>query len=217
MIKAVIFDMDGVIIDSEPIQSKSLEILAREYNKTPIYNKEGLIHTVGISGDAGYIEFMKKHNIEESLEVLRKKRRIIFVNLLKQKLQPTPGFLKLLRKLSKQNLKIALASNRFLEHVSLILGNLGVKGKFDVIIGPSSTIQHKPHPDIYLETARRLEILPEDCAVIEDSETGIISAKKAGMKVIAVPNKYTKHHDFSKADKIVKSLSEVTVKLINNL
>lgn len=216
-IRAVIFDMDGVIVDSEPIHSKSLEILIRSYNKNPVYSKQGLIHTVGISGGKSYLRLMRNHNIHESLKVLRQKRRAIFVKLIKQKLSPMPGFIKLLTLFKKQGFKIALASNRLLEHVYLILENLGVKNQFDIIVGPSPNLRHKPYPDIYLETARQLKILPEECLALEDSESGIVSAKNAGMKVIAIPNRYTNHQDFSKADLLVKSLNDITIAMIQEL
>lgn len=216
-IRAVIFDMDGVIVDSEPIHSKSLELLARAYKKNPIYNKQGLLHTVGISGDKGYLEFMKKHKIKESLEILRRKRRSFFVNLLKQKLIPMKGFKQLLTMLKKQDFKIALASNRLLEHVHIIVDNLEIKDKFDVIVGPNRNIRHKPYPDIYLETAKKLKTLPNECIALEDSETGILAAKRAGMKVIVIPNRYTIHHNFSKANLLIKDLSNISIKMICNL
>ena len=62
-----------------------------------------------------------------------------------------------------------------------------------------------------------MRLKPNECIVLEDSETGVLAGNKAGMKVIAVANKYTKHHDFSKADKVVKSLSDITISMLNNL
>jgi len=125
MIKAVIFDMDGVIINSEPIHSRSLEILLKEYGKTPIYNKQGLIHTVGVAGDENYIKILEKHGIKEEVSIFKEKRRKIFVKLLKsKKLNSMTGFQQLVSWLKKANLKIALATNRRLDHVEIILERL---------------------------------------------------------------------------------------------
>ncbi|HVF69328.1 MAG TPA: HAD-IA family hydrolase, partial [Xanthomonadales bacterium] len=106
---------------------------------------------------------------------------------------------------------------RFEGHIHIILDNLGVKNKFNVIVGPSENRRHKPHPDIYIYTAQKLGVKPGDCIVLEDSSTGVISAKSAGMKVIAIPNKHTKSHDLTKADIITKSLSDIDMRMLNSL
>jgi HAD superfamily hydrolase (TIGR01509 family) len=211
MIKAVIFDMDGVIIDSEPIESLAWEKLLLEYGKKPIINEWGLIHMVG----GPSLKFvMEKHGLNEKEDIIRDKKRAIFKKLITQNPVSKPGFLKLLRILEKKNLKIGLASNRFEEHVLLIVEKLGIKKSLSAIVGNSPGTKTKPAPDIFLKTAKMLKVNPADCLVIEDSEHGVIAAKRAGMKVIAVPNRYTMHQDFSKADKIVSSLSEITVKMM---
>lgn len=217
MIKAVIFDMDGVIVDSEPIQSKSLEILLREYGKKPKYHNNGLIHTVGIAGDDAYKEFIKEYDLEEDIEILRKKRRKIFVDLIKKELKPIYDLKPLIKNLKQNGFKIALASNRFIEHVMLMVKKLGLESSFDVIVGHSPDIHTKPHPDIYLITAKRLKIPAKYCLAIEDTEYGVLSAIAAGMKVIAIPNRYTKDQDFSQADIIVKNLSNISLSLINDV
>lgn len=216
MIKAVIFDMDGLIIDSEPIHSLSLEKVLLEYEKTPIYNETGLIHDVGTTGNKNYEKVMQKHNLQEDLEIIREKRRKIFEDLINRKLTPKPGLLQLLEILKKENLKLAVASNRLINHIHIMLDNLGVKKYFEVIVGPNPQIKPKPAPDIFLQAAKELNITPNECLILEDSETGIIAGKAAGMKVIAVPNQYTKTHDFSKADKVVESLEEIDFKLLQN-
>lgn len=216
-IKAVIFDMDGLIVDSESIESKALEKLLTEYKKKPKYYTNGLIHIIGESGDASYQRFKDTYQLEDTIEVLRKKKRAIFKKLLKKKITPLPGFLPLITSLKKQEMQTALASNRFIEHIHLIVENIAAKHLFDVIVGPSETKKHKPHPDIFLQTAKKLGVNPNQCLVFEDSEIGVVAARAAGMKVIAVPHKYTKAHDFSKADKVVTSLKSVTIKLINSI
>lgn len=217
MFKAIIFDMDGVIFDGEPIQSKSLEMLIRQFGKEPIFGNHGLVHPVGPAGDDVYIEIMKKHNIEDDIESFRTKRREIYVKLLEKKIKPLPGFLYLTKKCKKEGLKIALASNRIIEHVLIIIKNLGVQEYFDIITGPSNTIRRKPAPDIFLETARSLDIDPKYCLVLEDSETGVEAAYRAKMKVIAIPNKFTKHQDFSKAERVVRSLRDINPELIKKV
>jgi HAD superfamily hydrolase (TIGR01509 family) len=214
MIKAVIFDMDGVIIDSEPIESLSWEKILREYGKEPIINEWGLVHPVGTKA---FDYVMSKHGLVEDVEVIRNKKRKIYLELVLKNPNLMPGFLKLLKELTKQKIKIAVASNRYEEHVALIIEKLGVSSSFNALIGFSPDIEVKPAPDIYLKAAKALGVDPKNCIAIEDSEPGVIAAKAAGMKAIAVPNRYTIYQDFSKADKIVKSLSEITMPTLEAL
>lgn len=216
-IKAIIFDMDGVIIDSEPIQSKSLEILLKKHGKKPKYSKQGLIHTVGIAGNEAYLELIKKYNLKEDMEVLRNERRKIFVELINKELKPMYELKPLIKNLKQHGFKVALASNRFIDHVLMMVKNLGLKLHFDEIIGHSPDMRTKPHPDIYLKTAKKLKIPVKYCIALEDTEYGVASAIAAGMKVIAIPNRYTAHQDFSKATKVVSSLEEISVELLKSL
>ena len=216
-IKAVIFDMDGVIVNSEPIESLALEKMLAEYGKQPIFNKGGLIHVPGVTNDDYWKLLMNTYNINEDVAVLRKKKRKIFVDILKMGIIPMPGVLELIKKLKKGKIKVGVASSRFLKHVFLILELLEIKNLFNTIIGPAEGIRKKPFPDIYLEAAKTMEVNPGLCIALEDTETGVISAKAAGMKIIAIPNKHTTHQNFSKADKIVDSLSEITIQMLKTL
>ena len=212
MIKAVIFDMDGVIIDSEPIESLSWEKILLEYGKKPIISEWGLIHKVGTKS----IDFvLEKHGLIENEEIIRNKKRKLFIDLVLKNLILMPGFMQLFKQLKKQKLKIAVASNRYEEHVLLIMEKLGIKNSLSAVAGYSPEIAVKPAPDIFLKVAKMLKIDSKYCLVIEDSESGVVAAKAAGMKVIAVPNKYTKHQDFSKADKIVENSSQITMETLS--
>lgn len=217
MIKAVIFDMDGVIVDSEPIQSKSWEKLLHERGITPIFNENGFIHEIGSTGDKSYLKIMKSHNITEDLQTIRKRRREIFVKILQENLTPNPGLIKLLEEIKKKKLKIAVASNRLLEHVYLVLDELHIRTFFDAVIGPRSDLRHKPFPDIYIETAKELGLIPSECIAIEDSDIGIISAKAAGMKTIALTTPHISREKLSQADSIVDSLDNINPQTLENL
>ena len=215
MIKAVIFDMDGVIVDTEPVHSKALEILIKQYGKTPLFKETGLVHTAG--GEEMDQKVMEAHKINDSTKNFTFRRREIFVKLLEEKLTPMPGFLPLIKTLKKEKIKIGLASNRILKNISIIIKNLDIEAYFEVITGWSEAIHHKPAPDIYLEAVKSLGIDPKFCLAIEDSENGVESAKSAGMKVIAVPNRFTKSQSFDRADLSVSSLERITLKNIQNL
>lgn len=217
MIKAVIFDMDGVIIDSEPLQSKAHKKFLSKYKVKPIFNDEGLLQTVGLTGDESYLEILNRHGLEIEVEIMKTKVRSIFMKLITKNPKPMVGLIQLLKLLHDNKIKIAVASSRIEKFVIIILSKLEIFDKFAVVVGANEKLKRKPAPDIYLKCAKVLGLSPSVCVAIEDSEIGIASAKAAGIKVIAVPNKYTKSHDFSKADKIVKSLKDIDLKLINSL
>lgn len=216
MIKAVLFDMDGVIIDSEPFESRAWEEVLLEYGKKPLF-ENGLVHAVGASGEETFRQIMEKHELEEDIEVIKTKKRMYFKNIVLKEGKPMPGLIPLISLLRKNKIKTALVSNRIIEFVEIIVEKLKQQKSFEVVIGAQNSLRKKPFPDMYLYCAKMLRVSPKVCAVIEDSEIGVVSAKAAGMKVIAIPNKHTSHQDFSKADKIVKSLSEITLTMTQSL
>lgn len=215
--KAIIFDFDGVIMDTEIIEHRALKKIVKEYDKEPVLFSNGLLQKVG-GGSGYYKEFKERHSINEEDDVLREKKRSYFDRIvLEEELQPYEGLLDLIERLLEANYKIALASNRHEESVNLVLEKLKLKIFFNVIIGPAENRKHKPAADIYLHAAKELNLKPSECVALEDTDVGIVSAKQAGMKVIAIPNDYTKDRDFSQADKIVKNFSEITISLLDNL
>jgi HAD superfamily hydrolase (TIGR01509 family) len=211
MKKSVIFDMDGLLIDSEPVQSRSLEIVLQEYGKTPQFKENGLIHTVGLKGDETWEQLKEQYNIEEETMVLRKKRRVAFLTLIQNgEITLMPGVIEVLNALEKEKIVAAIASNSIKEHIIPILQSLKIEKYFVAIASAEDGIKAKPEPDIYLKASELLKLTPGECVVLEDSSTGVLAGKKAGMTVIAVPSRYTNKQDFSLADKIIASLNEFT-------
>jgi beta-phosphoglucomutase-like phosphatase (HAD superfamily) len=94
--------------------------------------------------------------------------------------------------------------------------SIGIVSYFDTIVSGLDVARVKPAPDIFLEAAHRLGVDPAECAVLEDAEKGL-AAHAAGMRCVAVPNEYTRDHDFSKATHVCSSLNEVTVKLLQDI
>ena len=218
MIKAVIFDMDGLILDSEIIESQAMIKFLTDNGKVPQLNPNGLVHEIGSAGEDYYIKFKMKYELPQDTSEIKATKRAHFEKLIKKgKLKPYDGFYELLDELKKNNYKLAVASNRFVGHINLILDTLQVTEEFDVIVGPSEKKKDYVKTELYLETAKLLQINPENCLALEDSEKGVNAANDADMKVIAIPNEYTKEHDFSKADKVVNSLKSVTIDLLNSL
>jgi HAD superfamily hydrolase (TIGR01509 family) len=110
--------------------------------------------------------------------------------------------------------KMALASSSYRDAVDGVLAGLDIARYFDVIVSGLDVTHVKPAPDIFLKAANDLGVAPSECLVLEDAEKGVIAAHRAGMRCVAIPNEYTRHHDFSKATKICSSLKDVTPELL---
>ncbi len=210
MIKAVIFDMDGVVVDtaqlnfladSKVLGSVGLNISKEEYIK----------HT-GKPGRQIYDEILKQHKIAADLEALAAKREDHIKNAMRElNLKPNPGFHELVAKLKANNYAIALASSSSKTKVQNVLSFLKLEDTFATVVTGSDVTKSKPAPDIYLETAKRLRLKPGECAVIEDSESGILAAKNAGMMCIALLTEHTKDQNTSIADKIVDGFKSISI------
>lgn len=216
-IKAVIFDMDGLMIDSEPIQSKSFEIVLKEYGIKPKYQKNGLVQIIGVRAGDNWGILKKKHKISETVEVLIEKKQKAYIELLTENIKPTKGLIYLLKLLKKHNIRMGIASSSSLEHIMLVIKSLDITDYFDEIISGHDVVKGKPDPEIFLKTAENLQVLPNQCIVLEDAESGVQAAHAAGMRVIAVPTYHTSSHNFEKADIIAKSLLDVDMELLNLL
>lgn len=217
MVKAVIFDMDGLMVDTEHLQSQSFVNVLREYGKEPVMELNGLVHKVGVRGDKNFLTMKKKYNIEADINTLRKKRRVVYEKLLEEGVNPMPGLIHLLKLLKTHNFPVAIASGSPKKHIMSIIEQIGISDYFKVIISGEDVTFSKPNPECFIKACQGLEVPAQECLVIEDAESGINGAKKIGMKVFAVPSKYTINHSLKKADKIFSSLYEITIKNIRSI
>jgi HAD superfamily hydrolase (TIGR01509 family) len=215
MIKAVIFDMDGVMIDSEPIWEKTEKILLkrRGINYEPAYREK----IVGLNQRDSALLLKETFGLPESIEELIEERISILLDLYKKELKPIPGLTHLLEQLKGKGFLIALASSSPLRVINFVLDQFSLKGFFSAIVSGEMVGRGKPYPDIYLYVADKLRVTPNECIVIEDSINGVRAAKRAGMRCIAIPDKRLPLDKFMEADVIVDRLSEVDVCLINSL
>jgi len=214
MIKAVIFDMDGVLVDSEPI---NYEVNRRTFEKVGItISKKEFIDEWVIKG-TGTREAIKRHNIRTTYKDLQKIKKKIYLDVLKKEVRLKSHVIEILTKL-KGKYKLALASQGHKYNVLMVMKKFNFNKFFPVVLAKQDVNKTKPDPEIFLKTAEMLNVKPKECVVIEDSEKGIIAAKRAGMKCIAIPDDWTKkYNDFSKADLVVKSLNKINTKVIEEL
>lgn len=213
MIKAVIFDLDGVTVDSQPAWFEAYKLAAKkfgfEYTKDLAPLSRGLGITKSVRNLVGHYGIQEKS--DEFLNIAKDSYRELF----KEKTTLMPGVIDLLGVLNgKYKLALASSSPRFIieQNFSKFLK---LKNLFETSVGGDEVEKTKPAPDIFLLAAKKLEISPENCLVIEDSPAGVEAAKAAGMICIGLLDQGPKKQDISKADKQVQFLREITLDMIS--
>ena len=213
-LEAVLFDMDGVIIDSEPLWSKAeQQFLARRNLR---YSPQLKAAMMGLgSGEA--VGFLIKHyNLQESVGDVVEERNQLIAELFRQSLRPMPHALQLVRSVRAAEIKTGLASSSPKELVDLALGRLNITGLFDFILSGDQMPRGKPAPDIYLTAARELGVSQENCLVIEDAPLGVAAAKAAGMCCLAISTSASEP-ELGAADRVVRGFAEVDLALLQDL
>jgi len=202
-IKAVIFDLDGLIIDSEPLHRRSFNEILKPFHVH--ISLEDWRNIVGHTLEEAAKRFISQYNLPVSADELSKQKITEYKSSLEE-LELRPGIIELLDLLDS---KIAVTTQSRLKTLTRILKKFNLNKRFDVIVSSKELGIPKPAPDSYLHTAKQLGIDVEHCLVLEDSITGVTAAKAAGMKCFAIPCAETAHQDFSIADERLDSLSEV--------
>ncbi len=208
MIKAFIFDMDGVIMDSEPLHYESDRMIMRGFGIE--LSDEELNPYVGVGDLIMWTELKERYNLGLSIEELIKKQNANKLRLLKAwDIETIEGIDSLLVNLKEKRIKIALASSSTRKFIGLALDKMGITQCFDVIVSGEEVVNGKPAPDIFLRAAELLKVEPRNCIVLEDSRNGVNAAKDAGMKCIGYINPNSGNQDLSRNDKIVSTLKDL--------
>ena len=186
--KAVIFDMDGVLIDSEPLWKVAMEEVFISIG-CPLTRKD-FQKTVGLRLDE-VIEYWFEHTGWENASPKEVEDRIVYrmIDLLKEYGVPLIGVVATLQYLKAKGIKIGLATSSYEVLIDTVLDTLSIREYFDFTHSAEREAFGKPHPAVYLTVAEKFKIHPKNCLVIEDSLNGIISGKAARMKVVCIPEK----------------------------
>jgi len=210
--QAVIFDMDGVLADSEPLYHQGLNEVLRDFGLSITEEQHNALlgMTVPATWDAIFEWYSPAASYDEC--VARYDRAM--VRLLSQPQPPLPGVRELLSELKRRGIPRALASSSWPNWVEALLKSTGLDGCFDVTVSSTAVENGKPAPDIFLYTAAKLGVAPERCVVLEDSRTGVLAAKAAGALAVQVRAASTALPPLPEADLVLESLSDFPLSLI---
>ncbi|TDL47384.1 HAD family phosphatase [Paenibacillus dendritiformis] len=208
--KAFIFDMDGVIIDSEPIHFE-IDVETMKYFGVTIAPHE-LDRFVGMTNPEMWSILKQEYSIPQSVSEITEYQLKSKIELIRSTdLAPIEGIQELIFDLNKNNILIGLASSSPRAFINEVLRKYNFFEYFDSIISGEEVTKGKPAPDIYLEVSNQLNSKPNECWVLEDSKNGVQAAKAAGMKCIGFINQNSGNQDLSRADIIVNNIRDIKV------
>ena len=211
MFRVAIFDMDGVIINSEPLHKKAYQLMFDEFNldvSENLYSTFTGMATLPICKKLCDI-FSLKFSPESLVENKRKHFKSLFDNGLKFEL--IDGVLDLIKHYHLNGLTLILASSASMNNINMIFDKFDLDKYFKSKISGADLRASKPHPEIFEKATKLTDFSKEECFVIEDATNGIIAAKKAGLYCIAFKGIDSKNQDYSQADKVVTDFKEIYI------
>jgi len=206
-IAAIIFDMDGVLVDSEPAYFDATRLVLSRHGIP--YTEADDQEFFGFTGLEVFRILRLRHGLRATEAELLQQRTDLLLRLIREHLVPMPGVPDVPRQLGEVGHRLALASSAVPEVIGVTLKGLGLSGVFETVISGADVTHGKPAPEIFLETARRLAVQPEECLVVEDSRNGILAASAAGMRCVAIPCASTRNQNLAQADFRLDRLTEL--------
>ncbi len=203
-IDAVVFDMDGVLLDSEPLHHLTVnDLLAEEGAHLELADYLGY---VGTTLEDTWDDLVRRFGLKRSFEYYRDRYDSEILRHYQENAELLPGAAWLVQALAERGKRLAVASSSRTQWVNACLTKLGLFDRFSVVVTGDMVTHGKPHPEIYLKAAERLGVAPERCLAIEDAPKGVQAAYRAGMTVVAVDTPYTAGLAIPEADARISGL-----------
>ena len=204
---AVLFDLDGVIVDTKDAHYESFVLLGKEVSYT--IDDEQFRHLFGRRNDDIFPILYQRPLPEEQVRRLADRKEAIFRDLIRGNVTALPGVTTLLPALAAAGFHLAIGTSTPRENVAMVLASLGIAAYFHAIVSAEDVTVGKPDPQVFLLGAERLGIPPAQCVVVEDAVAGVQAALRGGMKALAVTTNHSRE-DLAIATRVVDSLAEVT-------
>lgn len=203
--QGVIFDLDGVLVDSEPLHVEAWQRLFDGQGMQ--VTEEEYRHGIGMTDMAWIAYLFGRRGRETDPAWWQAEKRRIYRGVLAEKGTPFPGVVPLVRRLWQERFALGVASNSWRENIECVLRIADIRCCFAALTGRDDVTQPKPSPEPYLRTAVAMGVAPEACVAVEDSALGIESARRAGMRTIAVPNSLPPER-LQEADLLISTLQQ---------
>jgi HAD superfamily hydrolase (TIGR01509 family) len=205
--RAVVFDLDGLLIDSESIfERAATDLLARR--GLPPLAPEVLRHMLGRSAEVGFVFFREYYGLaESSTDLIAECRELFYAAIDVRGVPLMPGAVELLAAVERRGLPTAIATSSRRPYLERVLGPHGVLGRFRFALTREDVTHCKPDPEIYRMAAARLTVEPGEMVVLEDSLNGMIAAKAAGARCVVVPHAVIIREELGAADAVLPSLA----------
>lgn len=207
LIRAVVFDMDGVLTDSEPLINAAAVAMFRERGLA--VEPEDFLPFVG-TGENRYLGGVaEKYGYPLEIEGAKRRTYEIYLKFVPELLRAFPGAIDLVQQCRSAGLRVGVASSADLIKIEANLAKIGLPaGDWDAVVSAEDVVHKKPAPDIFLAAARKLGLAPEECVVVEDAVNGVQAAKAAGMRCVAVAQSFPADR-LAEADLVHASIADV--------
>ncbi|HLA39525.1 MAG TPA: HAD family phosphatase [Candidatus Glassbacteria bacterium] len=215
-IQAALYDLDGLMVDSEPVHGVASEMAAKTYGRSlqelpedvrrSFYGKR-VIDVAALVVERLGLDISPQRWADERLE--------IFMDLVEKGIGLMPGLESSLDLFRSHGLKTAVVSSGVRRYVDRILESTGMASRFDAVVTGDDVTRGKPDPQCFLTAARKIGAEPGACLVLEDAHAGILAGKAAGMKVVAVRNRFSL--DYTGADLVIDSLAQIDHQTLERL
>ena len=204
--RAVVFDMDGLMFNTEEIYTLvGAELMRRRGHEFTDELKDAIM---GLRPQPTFETMIRWHGLDDTWEEMAAESNRIFVGLLDERLAPLPGLLELLDWLEKAGIPKAIGTSSGRDLLGEVFRRFDLRARFQFILTAEDIANGKPHPEIYLTAAGRFGLDSRQILVLEDSQNGCRAAAAAGAFTVAVPGDHSRGHDFSSASLVVDSLED---------
>ncbi len=212
---AVIFDMDGVLIDSSPAHLKSWQATAARDGLT--ITQEQFNDFCGVTSRDIIRAVWKRDMSDEEVRALDDAKEETYRRIVQDRFPIMPGAVELIRALHEAGIGVAIGSAGSLENVSQTIDRLAVAPYLDAVVHGGEILRGKPDPEVFLLAAKRMNRMPRDCVVVEDAKGGVAAAKAAGMTCIGFKSAGHTDAEYVRADRVILSLAEIEPRTILEL